>query len=233
VIRWSATEPYTVVFTTRRGGVSEGPYASLNLGLLTDDDPACVAENRRLACSRAGVDPERMAMNRQVHGAIVNQAQRGDRGRDGDGLWTEEPGVPLLVLAADCLPIVLTRLNGSAPGLAALHVGRLGLLEGIIEAGVASLGGGSLAAVVGPAIGVCCYEVDEDVAGPYLARFGPGVLADGRLDLRSAAEMVLREAGVEGIDHVGECTACEEEQFFSHRRDGPRTGRQGLLACIC
>lgn len=233
MIRWSAAEPYAVVFTTRRGGVSEGPYASLNLGLLTDDDPARVAENRRIACSRAGIDPERLAMNRQVHGAIVNRAQPGDRGRDGDGLWTDEPRVPLLVLAADCLPIVLTRLNGAAPGLAVLHVGRLGLLEGIIEAGVAALEGDSLAAVVGPAIGPCCYEVGEDVAGPYRARFGPGILGDGRLDLRKAAETVLREAGVDRIDHVDECTSCEEEQFFSHRRDGPRTGRQGLLACIC
>jgi purine-nucleoside/S-methyl-5'-thioadenosine phosphorylase / adenosine deaminase len=231
VIRWSAAEPYTVVFTTRRGGVSEGPYASLNLGLLTADDPACVAENRRIACARMGIDPERLAMNRQVHGAVVNRAQAGERGRDGDGLWTDEPGIPLLVLGADCLPIVLTRLNGDAPALAVLHVGRLGLLEGIIEAGVAALGD-SLAAVVGPAIGACCYEVGEDVAGPYRARFGPEVLPDGRLDLRTAAEKVLRKAGVARIDHVSECTACEEEQFFSHRRDGPNTGRQGLLACV-
>jgi purine-nucleoside/S-methyl-5'-thioadenosine phosphorylase / adenosine deaminase len=231
VIRWSAPEPYTVVFTTRRGGVSEGPYTSLNLGLLTDDDPTCVAENRRIACARSGIDSERLAMNRQVHGAVVNRAQAGDRGRDGDGLWTDEPGVPLLVLGADCLPIVLTRLNGDTPALAVLHAGRVGLLEGIIEAGAAALGD-SVAAVVGPAIGACCYEVGEDVAGPYRARFGPEVLRDGRLDLRTAAEKVLREAGVARIDHVSECTACEEEHFFSHRRDGPKTGRQGLLACI-
>jgi YfiH family protein len=231
VIRWSAPEPYTVVFTTRRGGVSEGPYTSLNLGLLTADDPACVTENRRIACARMGIDPERLAMNRQVHGAVVNRAQAGDRGRDGDGLWTDEQGVPLLVLGADCLPIVLTRLNGDTPALAVLHVGRLGLLEGIIEAGVAALGD-SLAAVVGPAIGLCCYEVGEDVAGPYRARFGPDVLRNGRLDLRTTAEKVLRQAGVIRIDHVSECTACEEEQFFSHRRDGQKTGRQGLLACI-
>jgi YfiH family protein len=232
MIRWPALEPYTVVFTTRRGGVSEGPYASLNLGLLTQDEPARVAENRRLACGRAGIDPERLAMNRQVHGAVVNRARPGERGRDGDGLWTDGRDVPLLALAADCLPVVLIRRNGNGPSLAVLHVGRLGLLEGIVAAGVAALEGGSVDAVVGPGIGVCCYEVGEEVAGPFRARFGANVLQDGRLDLRAAAELALEKAGVSRIDHVADCTACDETRFFSHRRDGPRTGRQGVLACI-
>lgn len=231
MIRWVAPGPYDVAFTTRVGGVSEGPFDSLNLGLLTEDDPANVTENRRLACAEMGLDLDRLAMNRQVHGSTVRRAER-SRGDDGDGLWTEERGQPLLALAADCLPIVLARAAGP-PALAVLHAGRIGLLQGIIEAGTAALGGGrDLVAVTGPSIGVCCYEVGEDVSAPYRARFGAGVLANGHLDLRAVADRLLREAGVERIDHVEHCTACRQDLFFSHRRDGARTGRQGVLAAI-
>jgi purine-nucleoside/S-methyl-5'-thioadenosine phosphorylase / adenosine deaminase len=230
VIRWDAPGPYTVVFTTRIGGVSEGRYASLNLGLLTEDDRQRVAQNRKLACVAAGLDVDRLAMNRQAHGAAVNRASSGRRGEPGDGLWTEEPGVPLLALAADCLPIVLVR--DGQPGVAALHAGRIGLLEGIVEAGAEALEGAGLAAAVGPGIGACCYEVGEEVSGPYRARFGPDVFVNGNLDLRTVADRLLRDAGVEHVDHVEICTACDAKHFFSHRRDGPRTGRQGVLAAI-
>src|SRR5207244_415864 len=98
--------------STRRGGVSKGPYSSLNLGLLTDDDGASVEENRRRVCAEVGADPQRLAMNRQVHGAIVNRARSGERAMPGDGLWTDEPHLPLLKLTADCLPIALARTNG-------------------------------------------------------------------------------------------------------------------------
>jgi polyphenol oxidase len=217
----------TISFTTREGGVSEGPFASLNLGLLTDDDPELVAENRRRACTAAGADESRLAMNRQVHGAAVNQAVPGARGAPGDGLWTDEPGLPLLALAADCLPIVLER-DGA---VAVLHAGRLGLLEGIVDAGVRALGG-TTRAHVGPCIGVCCYEVGEEVRRPYRERFGASVLSNGHLDLRAAADRLLREAGVQDVEHVDECTACNEQRYFSHRRDGERTGRQGVIAFL-
>jgi YfiH family protein len=230
VIRWEAPGPYTVVFTTRAGGVSEGWYESLNLGLLTEDDPDRVAENRKRACIATGLDVERLAMNRQVHGAAVNRASAGRRGDPGDGLWTDEPCVPLLALAADCLPIVLIRVG--QPGMAVLHAGRIGLLEGIVEAGAETLGRAELAAVVGPGIGACCYEVGEEVSGPYRARFGPAVLVNGNLDLRAAAACLLCDAGVEQVEHVDVCTACDQERFFSHRRDGKQTGRQGVLAAI-
>jgi YfiH family protein len=218
-------------FTTREGGVSDGPFASLNLGLLTDDDPARVEENRRCACEQAGADTSRLAMNRQVHGATVHRAVAGRRGTPGDGLWTDEPGVPLAALGADCLPIVLERVNGW-PAIGVLHAGRLGLLDGIVEAGVAALGGRGLQATVGPGIGPCCYEVGEEVQEPYRARFGSGVLSNGRLDLRAVAERLLREAGVACVEHVDLCTACHASLFFSNRRDGPRTGRQGVIAYL-
>jgi polyphenol oxidase len=229
LIRWDAPGPYTVAFSTRLGGVSEGAYESLNLGRSTRDDSENVDENRRRLCETVGVDPERLALNRQVHAATVNRAQAGERTKDGDGLWTDEPDVPMLAFSADCLPIALARVEGS-PGLALLHAGRMGVLEGIVEAGVAALGG-SIAAIVGPGIGPCCYEVGDDILAAYRARFGPGVIQGRNLDLWTAAEDVLREAGVEAVERVDVCTACDD-RFFSHRRNGPVTGRQGVVGCV-
>jgi purine-nucleoside/S-methyl-5'-thioadenosine phosphorylase / adenosine deaminase len=227
---WDAPGPYEVAFSTRRGGVSGGPYESLNLGLLTDDAPEHVEQNRSRLCQAVGVDPARLAMNRQVHAATVNRAEPGERGREGDGLWTDTPGLPMLKLTADCLPIALARQNGK-PGLALLHAGRLGLLEGIVEAGVAALGERHLAAAVGPGIGPCCYEVGEEIAESYRGRFGGEALRRRNLDLWTVADRVLRGAGVEHVERVDICTACNAE-FFSHRRDGGVTGRQGVIGYV-
>jgi YfiH family protein len=230
MIRWDGPAGYVVAFSTRLGGVSSGPYASLNLGRLTDDDPANVEENRRRLCAEIGADPDRVAMNRQVHGATVNQATPGQRDTPGDGLWTDETDLPLLKLTADCLPIVLARTKGQ-PGLALLHAGRIGLLEGIAAAGVAALGG-STSAVIGPGIGPCCYEVGDEILAAYRARFGTTVLRGRNLDLAAAAVLALREAGVTEIERIDLCTSCNGEDFFSHRRDGGVTGRQGVIGYI-
>jgi YfiH family protein len=230
LIRWDVQGPYEVFFSTRQGGVSNGPFRSLNLGLLTDDLQESVEENRRRLCATAGADPKRLAMNRQVHAATVNRAEPGRRGKDGDGLWTDEPQLPMLKVTADCLPIALARRNGN-PALALLHVGRLGLLEGIIETGVATLGG-QVTAIIGPGIGPCCYEVGEDIAAAYRARFGTFALNGRNLDLWAVSERVLREAGVAQVERLDLCTACEPQLFFSHRRDGGITGRQGVIGYV-
>jgi copper oxidase (laccase) domain-containing protein len=101
LLSWDVPGPYAVAFSTRLGGVSEGSFDSLNLGLMTHDEPANVQENRRRLCEAAGADSTRLAMNRQVHAATVNRAEAGERGREGDGLWTDEPGIPMLKLTAD------------------------------------------------------------------------------------------------------------------------------------
>jgi YfiH family protein len=227
-----------VTFTTRVGGVSDGPFASLNLGLLTGDEPALVVENRRRACGAAGVDPETATMALQVHGARVTEARPlgvvtpGTGYEPCDGLWSDRPGQGMLLVTADCLPVALARTNGSAR-LAVLHVGWRGLLAGIAEAGAQALGEGSApAAAVGPGIGPCCYEVGEEVAVPFRARFGPDVVRGGRLDLPLAAARALHEAGVPSVERVGGCTACDPERYFSHRRDRGRTGRQGIVAAL-
>ena len=227
ILRWEAPGPYSVAFSSRQGGVSEGRYASLNLGLLTGDEPERVDENRRLLCAEVGAKPERLALNRQVHGPIVRRAEAGDRGAHADGLWTDEPGVPLLAMTADCLPVAVVRANGDSPGLAVLHVGWRGLLDGVIANGVGAVGG-RLAAAIGPGIGPCCYEVGPEVA----SRFDADLLSGRKLDLWTAAERALRAAGVAEVERSDLCTSCHPDLFFSHRRDQGDTGRQGVIGLV-
>jgi YfiH family protein len=226
VIRWEQPG-YEVAFTTRSGGVSDGVYASLNLGALTDDLAENVEENRRRACAEVGADPLRLTLNRQVHSAVVHEATAGRRGEEGDGLWTAEAGLPLLALGADWVPIAVARTDGE-PRLALLHAGWRGLLAGIVETGVRALGGGSLAAAVGPAIGPCCYEVGPEVS----QRFESDLTTDRALDLRAAVDRRLAAAGVTAVEHFDLCTSCHPELFFSHRRDQGLTGRQGVIGLV-
>lgn len=231
MIRWDAPGPYEVVFSTRAGGVSEGCYASLNLGRLTGDDVERVDENRRRLCAEVGGELGRLALNRQVHSADVHRAEAGRHGRPGDGLWTDEPDLPVLAFAADCLPIALVRADGERPAVAVVHAGWRGLLAGIVGEAARTLGG-ELAACVGPAIGPCCYEVGVDVSEPFAAAFGPDVVRVRTLDLWTAAERALRAAGVERVERVDLCTSCNPELFFSHRRTGLPRGVQGVIARV-
>jgi polyphenol oxidase len=228
IFRWDAPG-CSVAFSTRLGGVSNGAFTSLNLGLMTDDDPVNVEENRRRLCAEVGADHSRLAMNRQEHSATVRRAQAGQRGEPGDGLWTDEPGVPMLKLAADCVPVAVACTD--RPALALLHAGWRGLLEGVIAEGVAALGGRTRAAV-GPAIGPCCYQVGTDVAEAFSARFGAGVVRNGSVDLWSATERALREEGIADVERFDVCTSCHPDLFFSHRRDGGVTGRQGVIGHV-
>lgn len=239
LLRWAAPGPYEVAFSTRLGGVSEGPYDSLNLGLLTDDESERVLENRRRLCEAVDAAGERASMPWQVHGGEVLRADargiatpRADNPRC-DGLWTDTPGEAVLTLAADCLPIALARADEARPpAVAVLHAGWRGLLAGVVAAGAHSLGSGTLAAIVGPSIGPCCYEVGEEVAGAYREAFGDDVVSGRNLDLWTAAERALRAAGVDQVERLDECTACRPELYFSHRRDAGSTGRQGVIALV-
>jgi copper oxidase (laccase) domain-containing protein len=150
---------YVVAFTTRVGGVSDGIYESLNLTARTGDDAARVEENRRRVCAEVELAYDRLSFNRQVHATTVNPA--GARGEPGDGLWSDEPGQPMLAFSADCLPIAIARTDGERR-LALVHAGWRGLRGGIVAAGVAVVGG-ETAAVVGPAIGPGCIQVGDEV----------------------------------------------------------------------
>jgi YfiH family protein len=211
----------TALFTTRRGGVSEGPFASLNLGLWTDDDPDRVRENRARV-ERLGRG--RLAQAHQVHGARVVEAEPGRGGDplDADGQVTAARGVAPMVLTADCLPVALV----APEGVAMLHAGWRGLAAGILAEGAEALraqGASRIAAAIGPGAGPCCYAVGDEVH----AAFG----TSGRtVDLKAIARARLEAAGVEEVHDCGLCTMCDPERFFSHRRDRGVTGRQAGVA---
>ena len=220
-------------FSTRLGGDSEGPFWSLNLGILTDDEPDRVRSNRGVLAQSLGRDPGSIAMGHQVHGAELQVRDRppqpGAPLERVDAQVTTSAALTPLVLVADCVPLVL-----SAPGaVAAVHCGWRGVAAGIVARAVAevvALGDGSVSAAVGPGIGPCCYEVGAEVMESFAARghdlHGP------MLDLPACVAVELERAGVEDVAVAGICVSCNEQVFFSHRRDGGVTGRQAALAWL-
>jgi hypothetical protein len=221
------------VFTTRRGGHSGGPYASLNLGFATDDDPADQERNRAALAGLAGA-PSTTAWQYQVHGdevAILDDpAQARERPRI-DGRATRLPGVAIAALSADCLPVAIA--GGGA--VAMVHAGWRGLAAGVLEAGVRAirrLAGeqSAPAAAIGPGAGPCCYQVGAEVFDAFDAH--PDAVHEDRIDLKAIAAARLRDAGVAEVHDLGLCTICAPELFFSHRRDRGVTGRQAGLAWL-
>lgn len=236
-----------VLFSTRDGGFSDGPFESLNLGLLTGDDREVVIRNRHKLAADGGVDPHDVVMGWQVHGTDIKEWEGPDPDtafldpQGGhlkvDGHMTRQRDLAALVLVADCLPVAIA--GGGT--VAMLHCGWRGLAGGLIakaaermrtpEEGVTPLQAeDTLAAAVGPGIGQCCYEVGAEVLEAFA---GFEDVADGRmLDLRAIAEQQLRAAGIDQVEHVDYCTSCNPDLFFSHRRDNGVTGRQGGMAWL-
>ncbi len=221
------------VFTTRRGGYSSGPYASLNLGRFTDDSPEAVERNRETLATQLGV---RFAYGRQVHGTRVMRVTDAPDERlapdEADGQATASPGLAPTVLTADCLPIAIA-CNGA---VAMVHAGWRGLAAGAIAEGVRAVlelgAGGSPAAAIGPGAGPCCYEVGEEVHAQF-ERFGAEVRRGRNLDLKRIARRQLLEAGVNTVADVELCTICSDPAlFYSHRRDRGITGRQAGIAWL-
>jgi len=236
-MRWLEAElpGATAAFSSRVGGVSEAPFDALNLGILTGDDRDAVLENRTILATTLGLAPDRILMGLQVHGSDLlghtsaqnpsPYAHPGNPLPEVDGHFTAKAGLAPLVLVADCLPVALA----GPDGVAMLHCGWRGLATGIVARGVKSVN--AQAAAIGPGIGACCYEVGPEVLERF-ADLGEGI-ADGRmLDLAEVACRQLRTAGVEPIESAGLCTSCEPGLFFSHRRDGERSGRQGGLVWL-
>jgi YfiH family protein len=235
----------TVAFSTRIGGVSQPPFDSLNLGVLTEDEREAAIDNRVRLAAAFGFEPGRIVIGRQVHGAELAIhggpqspspfAEPGGEIPEVDGHVTTEVSLPLLVFAADCLPVAL-----SGPGgVAMLHCGWRGLAAGIVAHGVETIG--ATDAAIGPGIGPCCYEVGNDVLdaldlGPtgrkpwhMLGNRPVGTVSRCKLDLPEVARRLLWKAGVERVETSGLCTGCEAGLLFSHRRDHGRTGRQAGL----
>ena len=221
-------------FTTTHGGLSSGPYASLNLGLATGDDPAVVRENRRRVEAAARMP---VTFATQVHGTEVSVLVGPQRAQDScgefDALVTRERGSALGVLVADCVPVLLADPRAGVVG--AVHAGRRGLADGVLDRAVdrlTDLGARDVCAVIGPAACGRCYEVPAELRAAVA-----GVLADAwsetswgtpALDLPAAAATRLRERGVE-VAQVERCTI-EDPALFSYRRAaGEPTGRSAAI----
>jgi YfiH family protein len=231
------------VFTTRRGGHSVGPYASLNLGFATDDDPEAMERNR--AALPAAIGSPEPSFTYQVHGAevrrIIDRATDPTRDRRQrprvDGQATNLAGVAMAALVADCLPIAVA--GGGAAAM--LHAGWRGLEGGVIAAGVRAvreLGTdrpdgreAELAAAIGPGAGPCCYEVGEEVHEAFAAY--AGVRRGDNLNLKEIARRQLMATGVTAVYDIELCTLCAAPGLlYSHRRDGGVTGRQAGVAWL-
>jgi polyphenol oxidase len=218
-------------FSTRLGGVSEGPYEALNVAVKTGDDPDHVRENRHLLAAALGRNPADVVMGRQVHATDLRWHDRRQEPKvfadvvkspdEVDAQATAEPGLAPLVMVADCLPIAV---SGPA-GVAMVHGGWRGLSGGIVDTAAERVR--AEVAAIGPGIGPCCYEVGEEVLSEFADL--EGVAVGRMLDLTAVATRLLERAGVSEIDASGLCTSCNPELLFSHRRDGERTGRQAGL----
>jgi hypothetical protein len=186
------------------------------------DDEDRVLANRDLA-GRAIERDSKWAVVKQVHGCDIVRAS--STRHPADALWTDDPGRTIAVMAADCVPVLLVEEDR----IAAAHAGWRGAAAGVVQAAAEAVG--ATRAWVGPAIGPCCFEVGGEVAGVFAETFGPSVIHEGsRVDLWAAVAVALEEAGVRETHIARLCTSCHPELFFSHRRDGGRTGRQALIA---
>lgn len=220
---WQAPPSVQACMSTRIGGVSKGDFASLNLGAMTDDDPAAVTQNRRRLRNAATLPAEPRWL-KQVHGTRIvalDDSPESDGAEVADGSWSAR-GAVCVVLAADCLPVLLARRDGTA--VAAVHAGWRGLAAGVLEAALAAIPGapGDWIAWLGPRIGPAHFRVREDVRAAFSgAGFAFENAGDGqwRADLGAIAAASLRERGVMVWDS-GLCTVSDAARFHSHRRDG-------------
>ncbi len=186
---------------------------------------ACLGESPRLEA----------AWVKQVHSARVREAAAGDCG-EGDALWTADPDLAVLVVTADCVPVLLGGARAGAGAVAAVHAGWRGIAAGVVGATVEALplSPGRLTAWIGPAIGPCCYEVGEEVAREVCAAAGadfrqPGAGARPHLDLGAAVAAQLTRTGIEDVRRVDACTRCAADRLASYRLDGTAAGRNAAL----
>lgn len=241
VPHWQEEKGLLHGFLGRCGGTSTGPFASLNLSFRVGDDPRAVKDNFCDMKKAVGVHDARIVTMKQVHGdhiVEVRDDQLKEAG-EADGMITDQPGIFLGVLTADCVPLLFA-VRGQKL-VAAVHAGWRGTLAGIsvklLERlaqgyGVAP---GSVEVALGPAIGGCCYEIGDDVARPLVERWGSAAESSLKksgtkhlLELRKLNRSILIHAGIppEQIHEVGPCTSCESDKFFSYRREQKETGRQ-------
>lgn len=244
--------PARHAFTTRYGGISQGDFASLNLGANRGDDPNNVRENYRRLCALMGVGIDGMAVTKQVHGNAVRIVTRADRHicmapvpYEADGIVTSEKGLPLLCMVADCVPVLLW--DGERGVIGAIHCGWRSSVTDILKNALEQMGAlgtepACICAAIGPSIGACCFETDDDVPRAietYLSGDTKGLFTrrpDGKtlVDLRGANARRLLQLGLrpEHIDISHECTMCSHEKYWSHRYTKGRRGSQSAVIVL-
>lgn len=232
--------------TTRHGGVSKGPWGTLNLTKGTGDDPAAVEENLRRTASAFGFDRTDLVSPNQKHTTTTQRVSACDRGRifaDTDALLTGDASVPLLLRYADCTPILL--YDPTHRGLAVIHSGWRGTIQAVAAVAVRAMADAfdsrpeDIVAGIGPSIGPCCYEVGDEVVAAVQGALPkpepllpPGKNGRRHFDLWGANEQWLAAAGVRQIETAGLCTACHHDEFFSYRARRGRTGHFGALMAL-
>ena len=235
-------------FTTRFGGVSQGSLASLNIGIRRGDRWENVLKNYEILGSSLGFDIKKLVLSHQTHTDIVLKVGMKEAGAglfgpeltECDGLITNEPGVALAVFTADCTPILLHDPVTGAVG--AVHAGWRGTAAAIagkaVEAMVREYGcrAGDIRAAIGPNIGFCCFQTDEDVPNAMLSAFGEEIRpfireAEGKyyVNLKQINALVLRRAGVFSVEVSTDCTVCQSHRFWSHRVTRGDRGSQGAI----
>ena len=206
--------------SNRFGGVSEPPFDSLNIAYHVGDEKKCVAKNRAILFQKAGIKNAQFA--NQIHSDTICYIDSFIMPPNCDGLITDKPNIPLAIMSADCYGVLL--YDEKAKVIAALHAGRAGATKGIVQKALQMMRekfcANNIEAVISPGIGVCCYEISEELAATYPHEF----IKNSRfLDIKAMIYKELKEDGVEYIQDYNICTCCNKN-YFSYRRD-KRTGR--------
>jgi YfiH family protein len=228
-------------FATRVGGVSAGPYASLNFGSPMEiegrDAAANIGENYRRLLEAAGLGGRTLVEVHQVHGCAVHAGAGASPSPKADAIVVSDAAHAAAIRTADCAPVLIASGDGAL--VAAVHAGWRGAVLGVVRAAVAALrerGAGKLIAAIGPCISKDAFEVGPEVVGEFRRAFGaapvhphPTDPGKGMIDLRAALAQQLRGAGIEEIDVDDHCTVRDAGLFFSHRREKGLTGRMAAV----
>ncbi|MCL2045301.1 MAG: peptidoglycan editing factor PgeF [Oscillospiraceae bacterium] len=237
-------------FTTRFGGVSKGIYESMNLGQNVGDDAANVNANYMSLCEALNIKLDNIVCTKQVHGNSIRVASHDDCGRvfldipyEADGLITNSPGLSLAIFIADCVPILLYDEENQA--IAAVHAGWRGTAIDIVGAAIKGMTEAygsnpkNIRGAIGPSISVCCYETDADVPEALANVLGNDVSFCVKpmsekfmVDLKNANRLLLEKAGVIDIDISQECTSCQSDKYWSHRKTNGNRGSQAAIISI-
>jgi YfiH family protein len=217
------------LFTTRAGGVSSAPFDSLNLALHVGDHPDSVRANREILASQIGIETGKVFFMNQVHGnalSLIDENSDSSLEPTADALFTSTPGIALVVLVADCTPLLLK----SAKAVAAVHVGRRGLVAGVMEATLqvferAGIKRDEISAELGPSICADCYEVDMKTYEEVVEKNPDAATSIEKhsLDIAGGLKANLTRAGI-AFDYSKECVK-HDPGYFSYR-NASRTGRQ-------